>query len=81
MNQLINEFEEITRWPKKKSDKEYIIQYLSEKFHSGIEYSEKEVNQIIGCHHNFNDIPLLRRELISKRYLSRTDDCSKYWRT
>ena len=27
---LINEFEEITRWPKKRSDKEYIIKYLSE---------------------------------------------------
>ena len=34
MHQLVNEFEEITRWPKK-SDKEYIIKYLSEKFHSG----------------------------------------------
>ena len=31
MNQLVNEFEEITRWPKKRSDKEYIIKYLSEK--------------------------------------------------
>ena len=81
MNQLVNEFEEITRWPKKKSDKEYIIQYLSEKFHSEKEYSEKEVNQIISRHHNFNDIPLLRRELISKRYLARTDDCPKYWKT
>ena len=56
MNQLVNEFEEITRWPKKKSDKEYIIKYLSEKFHSGKEYLEKEVNQIIGRHHSFNDI-------------------------
>ena len=81
MNQLINEFGEITRWPRKRSDKEYIIKYPSEKFYSGKEYLEKEVNQIIGRHHNFNDIPLLRRELISKRYLARTDDCSKYWKT
>jgi hypothetical protein len=80
MNQLVNEFEEITRWPKKRSDKEYIIKYLSEKFESGIEYSEKEVNQIIQRHHNFNDVPLLRRELISKKYLSRTDNCYKYWK-
>ena len=80
MSQLVNEFEEITRWPKKRSDKEYIIKYLSEKFKSGIEYSEKDVNQIIKRHHNFNDVPLLRRELISKKYLSRTDDCSKYWK-
>ena len=80
MNQLVNEFEEITRWPKKKSDKEYIIQYLSEKFHSGKEYSEKEVNQIIDRHHNFNDIPLLRRELISKKYLTRKNNGSLYWK-
>ena len=63
MNQLVNEFEEITRWPKKRSDKEYIIKYLSEKFESGVEYSEKEVNQIIKRHHSFNDFALLRREL------------------
>ena len=43
-----------------------------------MEYSEKEVNSIIKQHHTFNDIPLLRRELISKKYLFRTDDCFKY---
>ena len=80
MGQLVNEFEEITRWPKKKSDKEYVIKYLSEKFVSGIDYSEKEVNKIIKRYHTFNDVPLLRRELISKKYLFRTDDCSKYWK-
>ena len=80
MSDLINEFEEITRWPKKRSDKEYIIKYLSEKFISGKKYSEKEVNSIIKQHHTFNDIPLLRRELISKQYLIRTDDCSLYWK-
>ena len=68
MDQLVNEFEEITRWPKKRVDKDYIIKYLSQKFKVGREYSEKEVNQIIKKHHNFNDIPLLRRELISKKY-------------
>jgi hypothetical protein len=41
MNQLVNEFEEITRWPKKRSDKDYIVKYLSEKFDSGKEYAEK----------------------------------------
>ena len=74
MSDLINEFEEITRWPKKRLDKEYIIKYLSEKFQPGTEYSEKEVNSIIKKHHTFNDVPLLRRELISKKYLSRIDD-------
>ena len=80
MDQLVNEFEEITRWPKKRVDKDYIIKYLSQKFKVGREYSEKEVNQIIKKHHSFNDIPLLRRELISKKYLFRTDNCFKYWK-
>ncbi len=80
MNQLINEFEEITRWPKKRIDKEFIVNFLSTKFQPGIEYSEKEVNLIIEKHHIFNDIPLLRRELISKKYLARTQDCSRYWK-
>jgi len=80
MSQLINEFEEITRWPKKKSDKDYIIKYLSEKFDSGVEYLEKDVNKIIMRYHTFNNVPLLRRELISKKLLAREDDCSKYWK-
>ena len=80
MSDLINEFEEITRWPNKKLDKEYIIKYLSGKFQPGIKHSEKEANIIIKKHHTFNDVPLLRRELISKKYLSRIDDCSIYWK-
>jgi hypothetical protein len=43
-------------------------------------YSEKEVNDIINDHHGFNDIPLLRRELVSRKFLARKDDCSLYWK-
>ena len=32
MDNLINKFEEIIRWPKKSSDKEIVIQYLAAKF-------------------------------------------------
>lgn len=64
----------------KKSDKEYIIKYLSEKFQSDLEYLEKEVNQIIKRSPSFSDFALLRREFISKKYLSRKDDCSRYWK-
>ena len=81
MEGWINEFGVVTWWPKKGSDKEYIIKYLSKKFRSDLEYSEKEVNQIIKRYHSFNDFALLRRELISKKYLFRTDDCSKYWKS
>ena len=79
-NALINEFDKIIRWPKKQSDKTYIIEFLSSKFECDIQYSEKDVNVIINRYHSFNDVPLLRRELISRQYLARKDDGSKYWK-
>ena len=60
----------------KKSDKQLIIKFLSEQFEMDRKYSEKEVNDIINDHHGFNDIPLLRRELVSRKFLARKDDCS-----
>ena len=44
------------------------------------QYSEKEINEIIDFSHSFNDTPLLRRELISQKFLDRKDDGSVYWR-
>jgi len=80
MSKLINEFDEIIRWPKKPSVKKIVINWLSNKFNGEIKYSEKEINEIIDRHHSFNDIALLRRELISRKFLSRKDDGSEYWK-
>ena len=79
-NALINEFDGIIRWPKKQSDKIYIIEFLSSKFECDKQYSEKDVNVIIKRYHSFNDIPLHRRELISREYLARKEDGSEYWK-
>ena len=81
MNKLINEFDEIIRWPQKPSVKKIVINWLSNKFNSEIKYSEKEVNEILDRHHSFNDVALLRRKLISRKFLSRKDDGSEYWKT
>ena len=81
MIKFINEIEGIIYWPKKRSDKQIVIEWLSSKFQFGKKYFEKEVNNIIEAHHSFNNIALLRRELISKRLLKRKDDGSKYWKT
>ena len=78
MKNLINDFDEIIRWPRKSSEKELIIKWLSEKFIFKKEYTELEVNQIIKQHHKFNDIAILRRELISKKYMQRELNGSKY---
>ena len=80
MDNLINEFDEIIRWPKKRSDQNLVIKWLSKKFKIKKKYSEKEINKIIKNYHLFEDIPLLRRELISKKYLGRKDDGSEYWK-
>jgi len=81
MNKLINEFDEIIRWPKKPSDKKIVINWISNKFNGEIKYSEKEVNKILDRHHSFNDIALLKRELIYRKFLSRKDGGSEYWKT
>ena len=80
MKNLVNELGEIIRWPKKPSDKEIVIQFLATKFDMDKQYSEKEVNKVLAQHHLFDDIPLLRRELISRKYLLRKDDGSQYWK-
>ena len=80
MKIIINELNQIIRWPKKPIDKKMVIKWLSQYFDFDIKYSEKEVNKIIAKHHNFNDTPLLRRELVSQKYLNRHDDGSSYWR-
>ena len=77
---LINELDQIIRWPKKPSDKEIIIRFLAEKFEYKKQYTEKEINTIIDKYHLFSDIPLLRRELVSRKFLDRKDDGSKYWK-
>ena len=80
MKKLINDDDKIINWPKKTVDKEAVIIWLSEKLRSNKIYSEKEINSIINKHHLFNDVALLRRELVSRKYLMRKDDGSEYWR-
>ena len=80
MNNLINEFDKIIRWPKKRLEQNLVVEWLSKNFDSKKKYSEKEINKIIKECHTFDDIPLLRRELISKKYLARKDDGSEYWK-
>ena len=80
MNNLFNESGKITRWPKKQADKKSVIEFLAEKFVFDKIYTEKEVNGIIQQSHLFQDIALLRRELISRSYLARRDDGSEYWK-
>ena len=80
MTELINEFDRIIRWPKKYNDKKRILEWLSNKFKQRKNYSENDVNKIIEKYHAFNDVALLRRELISRKLLYRKNDGTQYWK-
>ncbi|GEM_PF-2407514 len=71
----------IKTWPSDKEEKLKVLRYLSTKFEHGREYTEKEVNYIIGRWHSFGDYFLLRRNLLDYNYLYRTvADDFKYCR-
>lgn len=89
--QLINEIQGLEKyigsngviniWPSEKEEKLKVLRYLSTKFEHGKEYTEKEVNYIIGRWHSFGDYFLLRRHLVDYKFLFRTfADDFKYCR-
>jgi hypothetical protein len=73
----------VTRWPGQKyvADRRLIIAYLADKFETGRDYTEREVNALLNQYHTFEDWALLRRELFEQGYLNRVNDGTRYWRT
>ena len=68
----------VSQLPTNRRKLDVILRYLAEMFEFDREYSEKEVNEIIGRYNE--DISGLRRDLISVGYLDRERDGSAYWR-
>lgn len=66
--------------PAKQGKKQLAIAYLAEKFESGRNYTEKEVNALLEQWHTFHDPATLRRELYDRFFLNREADGSAYWR-
>ena len=69
----------IVRWPKKKVEKQAVLEYLHRQFATDRRYSESEINGIIRQWHCFNDCALLRRELFNHFLMNRTPDGREYW--
>jgi len=70
----------IKQLPSKRETKHAVLAYLAGKFSENRDYTEKEVNAVIECWHDFGDYFLLRRELIDFGFLCRTRDGSRYWK-
>ncbi|PXV86288.1 hypothetical protein C8E03_11373 [Lachnotalea glycerini] len=67
--------------PKKKNKRMQVYEYLIDKFEQDRIYTEKEVNIIINDNHSFNDLCLIRRELVDYKLFSRLDNGTCYKRT
>ncbi len=52
-----------------------ILDWFAAKFEAGIQYPEKQINEIIKQHHE--DYATIRRELVDRRYMARKDGI--YW--
>ena len=76
---LLDEDGRIKRWPKKATEKQFVLEYLKSKFSSRRKYTEKEVNSIISEWHLFEDYALLRREMYDRYLINRTNDGREYW--
>ncbi|MCM1992101.1 DUF2087 domain-containing protein [Oceanirhabdus seepicola] len=70
----------VKNYPRKRKKKIDVLGYLIEKFQENREYTEQEVNEVLGKYHTFNDVCFLRRELVDIGYLNRRRDGSMYWK-
>lgn len=70
--------EQLKAIPASRKKRQVILEWLVNKFEKGVEYTEKEVNQVIARHHP--DCATLRREFIMNRLMEREGGGGVYWR-
>lgn len=79
LKNYLDKDQKLKLYPNKRRYKILSLFYLASKFEKDVEYTEKEINEILNDFHTFNDCCLLRRELYNKKFINRLDNCSKYW--
>lgn len=80
IERFLDEEGRVKLWPARRAAKLGVLGYLAEKFEFGRDYTEHEVNAILAGWHTFEDLFLLRRELIDSAWLLRTANGSRYWK-
>ena len=63
--------------PSQRKKLEAILRYVVKSFEPDVQYSEKQVNEILSHFHE--DTASLRRELVGNDLLNRTSDGETYW--
>ena len=80
IERFLDEEGKLKQWPAKKAPQEDALCYVAQKFESGRDYTEHEVNAILASWHTFGDLFILRRGLIESGWLLRVPNGSRYWR-
>lgn len=70
---------QLTQYPQKRPMRIIALIRIAQRFDSGAQYTEKQVNEIIRSAIAFSDVELVRRELFEYRFLDRRRDGSAYW--
>ena len=68
----------LTAFPAKRKMKLYALMYLAQKIPADIDFTEREINDILLDWHTFADPATLRRELYDYRFLDRSRDGKRY---
>lgn len=80
ITRFLDDSGKIKQLAEKKKNRVAILSYLSEKFETDYNYTEKEVNAICDEWHTFGDYFVLRRELVDNGLLCREANGSRYWK-
>lgn len=80
IDQFLDDAGRITQFPQKHSVRYALLTYLATKFDVGVDYTERQVNEICGTWHTFGDYFMLRRALVDNGLLDRARNGSRYWR-
>lgn len=67
----------MSTFPSKEKRKVVVLRHIAGKFSTGVQYTEKEINEIIKT--AYPDYAMIRRYLIEYGFLDRKKDGSSYW--
>ena len=82
IERFLNKRRQVAIWPAKDPMRILVLEYLIETFDLDMQYSERQVNDILNLWHTFADWALLRRDFFDRGYFDRelngtSDRCLK----